>query len=149
MRIASRADFGEGEAPISSGLGADEILDDEAHQNLNTRLTEIEELIATANESDSSTRLDEIEELDKEKKWITSELGKSKGLKGRKRQLGDDRNRVRNRVCNAIRRALQQIKDYDARLCDHLTKPVLNLGHNISYVPREAMSWSTSGAPAS
>jgi hypothetical protein len=149
MRIASRADFGEDEAPVSAGMGADEILDDEGRQNLNTRLAEIDELIAAAKESDSATRLDEIEELEKEKNWITSELGKSHGLKGRKRQLGDDRNRVRNRVCNAIRRALQQIKEYDARLCDHLTKPILNLGHTISYVPRDSISWSMSPDPIS
>lgn len=91
----------------------------------------------------SPTRLDDIEELEKEKGWITSELAKARGLKGRKRQLGDDRNRVRNRVCNAIRRALKQVSQFDARLGEHLLKPILNLGHTISYVPRDGTSWST------
>jgi hypothetical protein len=149
MRIGSRADFGVDEVPVSGGMGADEILDAEGRQNFNTRLAEIDVLIAAAKESDSATRLDEIEELEKEQNWITSELGKSRGFKGRNRRLGDDRNKVRNRVCNAIRRALRQIKEYDTRLCDHLTKPILNLGHTINYVPRNDMSWSTSVGPTS
>jgi hypothetical protein len=142
MRTASRADFGKDEAPISGGSGSDEIFDEEARQDFNTRLAEIEEAIATARESDSITRLDVIEELEKEKKWIASELRKSQGLKGRNRRLVDDRNRVRTRVCNAIRRALQQIREFDARLCEHLKKPVLNLGHTVSYIPRDTVCWS-------
>ena len=141
MRTATRADFTDDEAPISDGLGADDVLDDEGRENLSTRLAEIDELLPALRESDLPTRLDEIEDLEKEKAWIASELGKSRGLKGRKRLLGDERNRVRNRVCNAIRRALQQVNEYDARLREHLVKPILNLGHTISYVPREGMSW--------
>jgi hypothetical protein len=144
LRTASLGDFADEEIPVTDGLGADDVLDDEGRENLGTRLAEIEELLPALRESDSPTRLDEIEELEKEKVWITSTLGTARGLKGRKRQLGDERNRVRNRVCNAIRRALKQIKKYDARLREHLVKPVLNLGHTISYVPRDSTSWSTS-----
>ncbi len=143
MRIASVADFGDEETPVTEP-GSDDVLDQEGYENLRTRLAEIEERLPILRESDSSTRLDEIEELEKEKEWITSELRKSRGLRGSKRQLGDQRNRVRNRVCNAIRRALKQIREYDARLCDHLTKPILNLGHTVSYVPRTSTSWSPS-----
>lgn len=144
IRTASRADFSAEEAPITDGLSADDLLDDEGRENLNTRLTEIEELLPALRESDVPTRLDEIEELENEKAWITAMLGKAHGLKGRKRQLGDERNRVRNRVCNAIHRAVKQIKEYDARLGEHLGKPVLNLGHAVSYVPRDDMAWSLS-----
>jgi 7-cyano-7-deazaguanine synthase in queuosine biosynthesis len=144
MRTASRADFSEEEAPITDGLGADNMFDDEGYENLSTRLAEIEELLPALRESDLPTRLDEIEELEIERAWITSMLGKAYGLKGRMRQLGDERNRVRNRVCNAIRRTLKQVKEYDAQLREHLVKPVLNLGHTLSYVPRDGMSWSLS-----
>jgi hypothetical protein len=144
MRTASLEDFDGEEAPITDGMGADELLDDEGRENLSTRLAEVEGLLVMKKESDSPTRLDDIDELENEKKWITSELNKARGLKGRKRQLGDERNRVRNRVCIAIRRALKNINQYDPRLGEHLVKPVLNLGHTISYVPRHDMSWSTS-----
>jgi len=137
-------EFAGDDAPVGDGLGADDMLDEEGRENLTTRLTEIEELLSALRESDWPTRLDDIEELKREKAWITSTLGTPRGLKGRNRQLGDERNRVRNRVCNAIRRALKQVQQYDARLGEHLVKPVLNLGHTISYVPREGMSWSTS-----
>jgi hypothetical protein len=122
----------------------DETLDSEACASYTTRLAEIIEARARLKESDSPTRLDEIEELDKEKMRITSLLRKGHGLHGRKRRLGDDRNRVRNRVCIAIRRALNQVKEYDTHLAEHLKKPVLNLGHTISYVPRDGVFWSSS-----
>jgi hypothetical protein len=143
MRTACRDDFAEEDAPISDGLGADDVLDKEGRKNLTARLAEIEELLAVARESDSPTRLDEIDELEKGKSWIASELAKARGLHGRERRLGDERNRVRNRVCNAIRRALKQVREFDARLFEHLGKPVLNLGHTISYVPRDGTSWSS------
>jgi len=149
MRTASQADFGNDESPTTDGMDADDLLDDEGRENLGTRLAEIEALLPALQASDSPTRLDEIEELEKEKTWITSTLGAARGLKGRKRKLGDDRNRVRNRVCNAIRRALNQVKQYDARLCEHLVRPILNLGHTISYVPRDGMAWSMSACDAS
>jgi 7-cyano-7-deazaguanine synthase in queuosine biosynthesis len=143
MRMASHADFGEDEAPITYGFAADAVIDKEGYENLSTRLMEIEELLLRLQESDSPTRLEDIEELEKEKEWITSELKKSRTPKGHKRQLGDERNRVRNRVCNAIRRALKQIEQFDVRLANHLVKPILNLGHTISYVPRDDTSWSS------
>lgn len=144
-RCATQAtDLSPDEVPTVGGLGADDILDAEGRENLRTRLAEIEEFLPALRESDLPTRLDEIEELEKEKEWIVATMGKAQGLKGRKRQLGDERNRVRNRVCNAIRRALKQIEQYDARLWEHLGKPVLNLGHTLSYVPREGTSWSLS-----
>lgn len=143
-RTASPADFSEAESPIGAGLGADDMLDDEGRENFRTRLAEIEERLPLLRESDLPTRLDEIDELEIEKAWLVSELNKARGLKGRKRQLGDERNRVRNRVCNAIRRSLRHIKAYDARLSQHLGKPVLNLGHTILYAPRQETSWSVS-----
>jgi hypothetical protein len=77
------------------------------------------------------------------KEWIESELANAKGLGGKIRKLGDDRNKVRNRVGNAIRRALEKIKQYDRPLSDHLQKPILNLGHTLSYVPRDGLTWSS------
>lgn len=77
---------------------------------------------------------------------IDDELGKAKGLGGRPRKLDDQRNKVRNRVCNAIRRALKKIGQFDRPLAEHLTKPVLNLGHSINYIPRDGVAWSSCDA---
>jgi hypothetical protein len=150
MKTASQADFSDNETmPIASGLDGAPALDSEAKKRYSGRLEELDELISYAKESESSTRLDEIEELEKEKQFIDSELRKAKGFKGRVRNLGDGRNRVRNRVCNAIKRALKLIKQYDLRLSEHLIKPVLNLGFTVSYAPRDGMSWFTSFEPTS
>ncbi len=144
-RFAKSSELGgDADSARNTGLDADDVLDEEGRQSLATRLTEIDELLEELAESESTTRLDDIEELRKEKTWIAGVLRKTKGLRGRSRKLHDDRNRVRNRVCNAIRRAVAQIQHYDARLCEHLQKPVLNLGHTISYVPRDGTSWSNS-----
>jgi len=143
MRVAKPSDLQDvASIPVSDGMEADQVLDREGHENLATRLAEIEKAIPVFQASSSPNRLDELEELENEKTWITSELRKASGIKGRKRQLGGDRNRVRNRVCNAIRRAIAQIRQYDARLSEHLQKPVLNLGHTISYVPRDDLAWA-------
>lgn len=146
MRMVSQTDLGENEASVTDGMDADDTLDEEGRENLTTRLAEIEELLPMTRAGDSPRRLDDIEELENERMWITSTLGAARGLMGRVRKLRDDRNRVRNRVCNAIRRALKQIKEYDARLSEHFVKPILNFGHTISYVPRDSLSWSMSAS---
>lgn len=142
MQVATLRDLPENGAAITEGLDGDDVVDDEGCENLRTRLAEIEALLPALRESAFATRLDEIDELEKERKWIMETLRTAHGLGGRKRQLADERNRVRNRVGNAIRRALKQIKQFDTRLAEHLVRPVLNLGHTISYVPRQDTSWS-------
>lgn len=143
LRTAASAGI-EGEDGVSTdGVSEDEILDRQGRENFSTRLAEIEEQIAALRESTLPTRLDEIEVLQHEREWISAELRKSRERTGEPRKLGDERNRVRNRVCNAIRRALDQIKKYDPRLGEHLVRPVLNLGHTISYVPRDGTTWAS------
>jgi hypothetical protein len=102
------ADLAIGEA-ASVAMGADAVLDDEARTSLGLRLVEIARLLEKANGSTSSTRFEEIQKLNDEKDWLTEELRKAEGRGGRARLLGDDRNRVRNRVCNAIRRSSRTV----------------------------------------
>ena len=124
-------------APGSSGAA----LDDEAIEIMVARLGEIPRQRAIIEASDSPTRLDDLDELDAEERKIRDRLGKDRRLDGRSRALNDVRDRVRNRVCNAIRRALKLIDKYDKPLFEHLQRPFLNLGHRISYVPRAAVTW--------
>lgn len=127
---------------VGSSDGGD-VIDNDYRQAATARLDEIDELIARAQEGDEPTRLDDVEELEKERLFIKSVLSKSKGFRGSTRKLGDERNKVRNRVCNAVRRALKKIEQYDRPLAEHLQRPVLSLGHNISYVPRDGTVWDT------
>jgi len=134
------------EHPDDAGLterdhsDAGPVLDDKAKQSYRLRIREIEEELA---ERRGNNDLGGIEALESEKDWISSELAKAHGLGGRSRKLGDDRNKVRNRVCNAIRRAIKKVQQYDPALAEHLKRPILNLGHTVSYVPREGLTWAT------
>lgn len=115
-------------------------LDAQAIQSYRLRIQEIDEDL---DQSRKNNDLGKIEELEKEKDWITTELTNAHGLGGRVRKLDDERNKVRNRVCNAIQRAIKKIKQYDKPLSEHLQRPILNLGHSIIYAPRSDLSWST------
>jgi 7-cyano-7-deazaguanine synthase in queuosine biosynthesis len=135
-----------GETPTEEGVSvlgqsdAGPVLDEDAVRAYHTRLNEIEEEVGNAR---ANNDLGKIDALESEKGWLESELANAKGRGGEIRKLGDDRNKVRNRVGNAIRRALRKIKQFDRPLSDHLQKPILNIGHTLSYIPRRGLIWSS------
>ena len=135
-----------GENPTDEGisiLGQSDtgpLLDEDAVRSYHTRLIEIDEELEEAR---ANNDLSKIKALRSEKEWIISECAKAKGRGGVIRKLGDDRNKVRNRVGNAIRRVLGKIKQFDRPLSEHLEKPILNLGHTLSYIPRDGSRWSS------
>ena len=141
---SEESDLSQEDSILVGSCDGDDVIDPEYRQALVTRLEEIDELIARAKESGEPTQFDEIEVLEKDRLFINSVLSEAKGFRGRTRKLGDERNKVRNRVCNAIRRALRKIEQYDKPLAEHLQRPVLSLGHSISYVPRDGTVWDTS-----
>ncbi|MEK7270552.1 MAG: 7-cyano-7-deazaguanine synthase [Planctomycetota bacterium] len=77
---------------------------------------------------------------------LKEQIKKDTGLGGRIRKIGDDRERVRKRVCIAIRRTLDEIAKYDKRLAEHLnpktTPRSLTLGQSISYVAPAGVRWN-------
>lgn len=109
----------------------DDLHDEEYRADLHTSLPTIDEAIARARASGTLEGIERADELERQKKQITAELAKSKDRLGRPRKLGGER----DRVCNAIRRALRQIANEDPPLAGYLKPPTLNLGHNLSYVP--------------
>jgi hypothetical protein len=119
-------------------------LDGAGLADLTTRLERLRERRELVEASDSPTRLDELDEVDAEERTIRDQLRRDTALNGRPRKLGGLRNRDRNSVCNAIRRALKRIDKYDKPLLAHLKRPILNLGHTLSYVPREDVRWTVS-----
>ncbi len=135
-----------GETPTEEGVSvlgqtdAGPVLDEDAVRAYHTRLNEIEDELGDAR---ANNDLGKTDDLESEKGWIESELASAKGPGGAIRKLGDDRDKVRIRVGNAIHRALRKIKQYDKPLADHLQKPILNLGHTLNYVPRDGLTWSS------
>jgi len=144
QRSAESAELTHENSIMVGKTDAGDIMDSDYRRACTLRLQEINEKLAILQESEEATALDEIEELEKEKTWIDSVQSAAKGKGGRNRKLGDDRNKVRNRVCNNIRRVLKKIEQFDGPLASHLKKPILNLGHTISYVPRDGTKWDTS-----
>lgn len=119
-----------------------EVVDDEGVETLVAELGRIATCRAALERGDSPTRLDDLDELDAMACQIRDRLEQDQGLGGRRRKLGDERERIRKRVCAAITRALKEFGVYDKPLAAHLTKPILSLGHTISYIPREGETWT-------
>jgi len=145
--MASRLALPKGESPSKDEAAAapasgDEILDAEARENYRVRLEEIQAAMELLAASGTVAAVDRLDELEQEKKFITGELAKARDVRGRPRKLDDLRDKVRNRVCNAVRRALGQIGEYDTPLYAHLRRPFLCLGHSLSYAPPPDMFWS-------
>ena len=63
-------------------------------------------------------------------------------LEGDALDAGDDRERFRKSVGNAIRRALDEIASYDPALAAHLHHPTLHLGYRVIYQPNPALVWA-------
>lgn len=72
---------------------------------------------------------------------LMEHIKRDQGLHGRLRKQSDDRDRVRKAVLAAIRRTRTEIRKYDKRLAEHLTRPTLNCGWKPCYEPRERVEW--------
>jgi hypothetical protein len=120
---------------------AGEILDPEAIESCKKRQIKIEEALEVAREKQD---LETIDDLENEMIMINSELTKAQGLNGRSRSIADEKNKIRNRVCTAVKRALEKIEQHDKLLSEHLKKPALTFGYNLCYTPSTSIEWSTS-----
>ena len=127
--------------PDRFALGdAGEQSDHEALSAYRTRSQELREEIdeAKAN-NDSGAQTLAQEELD----TLTEQIRKDKGLGNRLRKAVDDRERVRKAVGIAIRRALQEIAQYDRRLAEHFKSPQLKVGQHPCYLLDHGVKWDT------
>ena len=128
--------------PETYQLGnAGEVLDEEGRTNYRDRLREInhKDLPQAKKKGDVPSQ----DKLMAERTWIEEELRRC-GLHGDRREK-DDRNRIRNQVAVAIKRAIEvQIRPYDPRLADHLQKPRLQKGYSLTYMPGDAIVWQFS-----
>lgn len=116
----------------------DAVYDDAAIKDIRTRLTELTEQRDDQRERGNHEKAaeldDKIEEL---QQWFEAGMN----VKGRPRRLGSDRDKVRKRVGNAIRRGIDAIQPVDPALAAHLEN-FITTGNDCSYRPVPAVRWS-------
>lgn len=116
---------------------ADAVADETALAQARTRLKEVEE------ELDAAEGLGEPERyalLLEDRLALKSYVRSSEGLGARPRQFVDERERCRNRVCGAIRRAMTDIH----RACPEAGEPLrrsVRLGRSCVYEPVAEVRW--------
>lgn len=123
---------------ISAGAGV-EVLDNKAITAYKRKLSDLYELKETAEESGD---WDSVERHQEEIDALEQQLQQGLGLSGRKRRMGDDSERCRVAVCNAITRAVKEIEKWHKALGSHLRNS-LKLGTSLSYTPETPIDWTT------
>lgn len=116
---------------------AGERSDKEAQAAYRARYQELqEEMVQAEKDNDEATKNRVRDEM----KALADEL-KNRGWGGRPKKEHSDRDRVRKSVGAAIRRAVEQIAEYDKELSDHLQPPRLRCGNSPVYDPGSDVDW--------
>ncbi len=142
-RAASAGEALEGGIGLGAAARGEDALDGDAVDALEARLREIRGLRQLTLDHTDPDRVDDDDELETEERRIAEHLRRARTITGRSRKLGDQGERVRKRVGNAITRALALIGDDDPALAGHLKKPVLTTGGTLVYRPGSETTWST------
>jgi tetratricopeptide (TPR) repeat protein len=117
---SAKADLAEQGVRTARANGGD-VLDSQARQAYRSRLEELREEIAEAEDwNDPERGARAREEMD----FITDELSQSMGLGGRSRQETSDVERARQSVTKAIKQALGRIAKHDPQLAEMLGRSV-------------------------
>lgn len=124
-------------SPSRFGLGnAGERNDEEALRAYRLRYEEVEGELAIAEENNDEGN---IERLKRERGDLAEEL-KNRGWNGRPRRERDDRDRLRKSFQMAVKRAVQQIDQFDKSLASHLRKAI-HCGTAPVYDPHDVPQW--------
>jgi hypothetical protein len=117
---------------------AGEKSDREALTAYYTKLVELREDLKEAKDNNDPGAQERIQ---REIESYTQQIRESRGLGGRLRRESDDRERVRKAVLVAVKRAIEEIAQYDQRLAQHLSAHLI-CGQNPRYVPSDQhMHW--------
>jgi non-specific serine/threonine protein kinase len=128
---------GDGNAPRLGSAG--DVLDDDALKEYHEHLKDLQEEIR---EAEDNHDIGKVQRLKEDMEAVTAEIGRATGLGGRNRKAADDRERARQAVSAAIRRALNAIKKEHEPLWRHLSNS-LKIGEFLSYQPDQPTSWTT------
>jgi hypothetical protein len=116
-----------------------EVLDQEAIQNYKSRSRDLCDELEEAKELQNVARQEEIQ---REIEALETEVLKATGLGRRKRKMGNDADRIRKAVSNAITRAIEAIEKEHPHLARHLESALI-MGHAFSYRPEVDIDWIT------
>lgn len=117
--------------------GGEEIIDQQAIQNYQTRLEELVNERAEAERDGDESWLDRI---DSETEQIGDELIRTTGLGGKTRKMGDELQNLRRRISKTISEAIAKISENDRQLGHHLTNNIYT-GIMMSYRPDRDIQW--------
>ncbi|MEK6674496.1 MAG: hypothetical protein AABZ47_02450 [Planctomycetota bacterium] len=124
------------QAQLPLGDGG-ELLDEQARIAYWQRLQELNEDIDEARKKNDISNLARHEA---ERDLVRAEMKKA-WFRRKSKRSNSDLNRVRNSVCNAIRRAIRTIEAYEPDGAQHLTSSI-SLGFSVIYAPAEHLPWS-------
>ncbi|MFE5393003.1 ATP-binding protein [Streptomyces sp. NPDC056568] len=119
------------------GLGADEVLDEEARRRYRRHLERLETEIDRAVERGDDVR---AAAYDRERAALLDELRRHAGLAGRPRRLGDPRERARKNVTARIRDTLRRLDEQHPTLAAHLRRTI-STGTMCRYSPDQDIRW--------
>ena len=123
--------------PRENPSSGTEVLDDEARKSYKNRY---EELVCELEEAKKFHDVGRQEQLQLEKEELERELSAKTGLRGRKRRMGDDNERIRKAVSNAIDRAIKAIEKEHPMLARHLDNSI-SKGIDFCYCPEADVDW--------
>jgi hypothetical protein len=113
------------------------VLDDEARKSYQDRY---DELVCELEKAEKFHDVGRQEQLQLEKDELERELSAKTGLRGRKRRMGDDNERIRKAVSNAIDRAIKAIEKEHSILARHLDNSI-SKGIDFRYCPDANVEW--------
>lgn len=116
---------------------AGERSDKEAAAAYRARYEELEEEMAQAEKDNDQATKDRVQN---EMSSLADEL-RTCGWAGRAKKEHSDRDRVRKSVGAAIRRAVEQIAEYDSDLAEHFRSPRIRCGNNPIYDSPSTIDW--------
>jgi hypothetical protein len=149
VTLSARADAGMGMANKSAELDRRELGDMEVRsteqQQIDTKARQeikehLKQLSNRRAEAELAGNAQAIEEINAETEKIQEYLKKGTGRRGRRRTFPHAEKRAANRVSQAIRRAIEKIKQQHPTLAAHL-KGSLVLGASCSYRPPNSVEW--------
>jgi TolB-like protein len=129
---------------LPSEHGGDEVLDDRARAAIKSRIRDLQEEIAEAEDRNDIGR---TERLRTEFDTLVETLSRALGLGGRSRRLGNLAERARTTVTWRIRHAVRRIETAHPELGRHFAQS-LRTGTFCSYAPEHAVAWRFAPEPA-
>jgi hypothetical protein len=117
--------------------GGDDVLDSTA---INDYKETYADLCAELEVAKRNNDAGNIEKLKRDIDDFGRQITCATGLGGRKRKLGDEREKARKSVTNAINRAIGSIQRHDANLANHLQNSI-RMGQSLCYSPDPDVDW--------